>query len=151
MDVKIRIMEKGDVEFCTKIVTELLNEPEDVTRETLEDYYDDEQESSLMLVALLDNKPVGLAGILIEGWNASGIIEWIGILEEHRRKKIGSKLLKELIEYSKKHNVRKIYVDTGVTNIAAIIFYIKNEFYPDAILKDYYIDGKDALKFAYKL
>ena len=144
-------MEEKDIDFCTKIVTELLGEPEDVTRETLIEYYEDEQEGSLMLVADSGEKSVGFAGILIEGWNLTGNIEWMGILEDYRKMKIGSKLLAELIQYAKRKKVRKIYVDTAVDNIIAISFYIKNEFLPEAVLKEYYMNEKDALKLAHKL
>ncbi|MHA1300834.1 MAG: GNAT family N-acetyltransferase [Candidatus Helarchaeota archaeon] len=151
MDVKIRIMEKTDIDFCTKIVTELLGEPEDVTNDTLNEYYEDEQETSLMLVAEIEGKLVGFAGILIEFWNATGNIEWIAIIEEYRRRGIGSKLLKELVDYAKKKKVRKIYVDTAVDNLAAISYYIKNRFFPEAVLREFYLNGKDALKLAYKI
>ena len=149
--VKIRKMEKKDIDFCTKIVVEMLGEPEEVTKETLVEYYEDEeQEYSLVLLAESEGKPVGFAAILIEGWNLTGNIEWIGILEEYQGKKIGSKLLMELMNYAKNKKVRKVYVDTGVDNIGAIIFSLKNKYQPEAVLKEYYLNGKDALKLAHK-
>ena len=133
MDVKIRIMEETDINFCTSIITDLLGEPEDVSRETLKEYYEDEQEGSLMLVAEIEGKQAGFAGILIERWNMTANIEWIGVMEKFRKKKIGTKLLNELIEYAKTKKVRKIYVDTAVDNIAAISYYIKNKL-PDCLI-----------------
>ena len=150
MEVNIRIMEKDDIDFCSKIVTELLNEPEDVTSETLKAYHEDQQKNSLILLVEVDGKRVGFAGILIEGCNSIGNIEWIGIIEQYHHKRIGSKLLSKLVDFAKKKRVRKIYVDAAVDNLNAIAFYIKNKFYPEAVLREYYLNGKDALKMAYK-
>ncbi|MHA1379691.1 MAG: GNAT family N-acetyltransferase [Candidatus Helarchaeota archaeon] len=150
MEFRIRIMEKKDMDFCLTIITDLLGEPEEASKEALTEYFEDQQENSLMLVAENDEgKLIGFAGILIERWNATGNIEWIGILEKYRRHKIGSKLLKKLVNFADTKSVRKIYVDTAVDNAPNISFYIKNKFYPEAVLKEYYINGKDALKLAF--
>lgn len=61
-------------------------------------------------------------------------IEYIIILEEYRKKGIGSKLLSEI----EKENINNITLEVRESNIAAINFYKKNGYKIEAMRKNYY-------------
>lgn len=70
-------------------------------------------------------------------------IEYIGVLEEYRNKKIASKLLEYIIDYSINNNIKNISLEVSLDNTSAINLYKKFEFKDVSIRKNYY-DNKDA-------
>ena len=61
-------------------------------------------------------------------------IEYIIVLEEYRKKGIGSKLLLEI----EKENINNITLEVRESNLAAINFYKNNGYKIEAIRKNYY-------------
>ena len=61
-------------------------------------------------------------------------IEYIIIVEEYRKKGIGTKLLSEI----EKENINNITLEVRESNIPAINFYKKNGYKIEAIRKNYY-------------
>ena len=64
-------------------------------------------------------------------------IEYIGVLEEYRYNKIGSKLISYLIE-NLSNSINNISLEVSVNNESAINLYLKYGFKKIAIRKNYY-------------
>lgn len=131
---------------ASRFIAEVLEEEENITSHDLEDYIDWDEDEVLLLVAEGDDGSfAGFAGVVYEDWNDTGKIEWIGLIPELRGRSLGTDMLNQMIEWTRANGGRKIYVDTGVDEKKAIKFYERNGFSREAILKDWYDDGDDAV------
>ena len=75
----------------------------------------------------------------------------IAVLEEHRRKNIGEKLLISGINSMRRyHQVREYYLEVRISNESAINMYEKHQFSKIKIINGYYKDGEDANLMAFK-
>jgi len=84
-------------------------------------------------VALVNDEVIGWIAIKpykLLGFSHVGELR-MGILREHRRKEIGSKLLQSALEYSKRTGIEKIELYVHVSNTAAIAFYKKHGFFTE--------------------
>jgi len=117
--------------------------PREVTKRYIESNFKDE--NYLMLVAQKDENIIGFSTVVYEGWNNAAWIEWMIVHKSYRGKGIGSKMIKKSIVFSKEKKARKLFVDTGIKDRKAIKFYKKNGFKKHGNIKDYYIDGDDAI------
>jgi len=70
-------------------------------------------------------------------------IAHILVIKEYQNKKIGSKLMEQVIEIGKNKNIMNITLEVKSNNVAAIKLYEKYNFEKVAIRKNYYngIDG----------
>ncbi len=69
----------------------------------------------------------------------------IAVLEEYRRRGIGSRLLEKSIRISKEiYDAESMYLEVRITNKPAIRLYEKYGFRKARIIKRYYMDGEDA-------
>ncbi len=76
----------------------------------------------------------------------------IAVLQEYRKKGIGTALLKEAISKMKSlYNTEAVYLEVRVTNYDAISLYKKMGFEEVRIIKEYYRDGEDAYVMVKKL
>ncbi|HOK41633.1 MAG TPA: ribosomal protein S18-alanine N-acetyltransferase [bacterium] len=98
-------------------------------------------ENSYYIKAKINNIVVGFAGLNLILDEAH--ITKIAVRYEYRKKGIATKLLNYLIDYLKKNNFKKIYLEVRKFNLPAINFYQKNLFKIDGIRKGYYIDTND--------
>ena len=76
----------------------------------------------------------------------------VAVKEIYRRKGIGEKLMKELIQVSKELGMKKIYLEVRYSNANARLLYEKVGFEKCGIRKDYYTDPKeDAILYEYNI
>ncbi len=131
---------------ASRFIAEVLGERRNVTTRDLKEYLDWDDDEVLLLVAeTSDGAFAGVAGVVYESWNDTGMIEWIGLVEELRGRSIGTSMLNQMIDWTRENGGRKIYVDTGLHSEKAIAFYQRNGFSREAVLKDWYHDGGDAV------
>ena len=74
----------------------------------------------------------GLEGVVFTGKNAS-IIQ-MGLFDEFQRQGIGTKLLEEACKNIKAYGGECLYTDTYTANWDSMVFYIKRNFIPVALL-----------------
>ena len=102
-----------------------------------------ENGKSKYFVAKQENEIVGFAGILL-------IIDQVNIMnivvkKDFRHNGIGSILLENLINYSKKLNLKTITLEVNENNLSAIRLYDKFSFDRLGIRKKYYNGESDAI------
>ena len=93
------------------------------------------------IVAEIDGKVVGYVGV----WFVldEGHITNVAVHSDYRGKKIGDKLIKELVELCKENNMSAITLEVRVSNIVAQNLYKKYGFKIGGIRKEYYSDNKE--------
>jgi len=139
-------MKPRHVADASRFIAEVLGERRSVTARDLKDFLDWDDDEVLLLVAETgDGSFAGVAGVVYESWNNTGKIEWIGLIEDLRGRSIGSSMLNQMVDWTRSNGGRKIYVDTGLHSEKAIAFYERNGFSREAVLKDWYYDGGDAV------
>ena len=96
------------------------------------------------LVARIGRDVVGYAGMICYGDEAH--VTTIAVDPEHHRRKIGTRLLYELIEESIRMGARAVSLEVRVSNWGAQVLYSRFGFRPVGIRKNYYQEtGEDAL------
>ena len=96
------------------------------------------------LVAKVDKDVVGYGGIMCYGEEAH--VTTIAVDPEHHRRKIGTRLLYELVEESIKMGARAVSLEVRWTNSGAQDLYTKFGFRPVGRRKNYYQEtNEDAL------
>lgn len=93
------------------------------------------------LVAELDNKIVGYVGV----WFVvdEGHITNVAVHSDYRGKKIGDKLVKEMVELCKENNIVAMTLEVRTSNTVAQNLYRKYGFKMGGIRKEYYSDNKE--------
>lgn len=93
------------------------------------------------LVAKIDNKIVGYVGV----WFVvdEGHITNVAVHNDYRGKKIGDRLIKELIKECSENNINAITLEVRVSNLVAQNLYKKYGFKLAGIRKEYYQDNKE--------
>ena len=93
------------------------------------------------LVAQLDDKIVGYVGI----WFVvdEGHITNVAVHSDYRGKKIGDKLVKEMVELCKENNIVAMTLEVRASNTVAQNLYRKYGFKMGGIRKEYYSDNKE--------
>lgn len=96
---------------------------------------------AIYIVALLDEEVVGYAGM----WHVinEGHITNVAVKKEHRRKNIGSQMIKNLLEIAKDKEMIGITLEVRVSNKEAQDLYKKNGFILEGIRKEYYDDNRE--------
>ena len=111
-------------------------------------------------VAELDGSVVGYIMCRIEyglsllrrfGLAKKGHIISVAVLEEHRGKGIGSRLIHEALQETKNDAGREAYLEVRVTNAGAIDLYKRIGFRVVSTLTGYYKDGESAYTMAMPL
>jgi len=74
----------------------------------------------------------------------TGRIFSLAILPKHQNRRMGSALLKEIIDVFRKMKVSEIILEVRASNIKAKRFYQKHGFYQTGILEKYYNDAENA-------
>lgn len=100
-----------------------------------------ENKLAIYKVALLENRVVGYAGM----WHVvnEGHITNVAVLEDCRKKKIGSALMEQMIETAEQKQMIGITLEVRISNLAAQKLYIKYGFRPEGFRKKYYVDTKE--------
>jgi len=118
-------------------------------------YYDDYfTKNSICLkgdevyVLTSDNIVIGVTGYSLDRYETGNYwLGWFYVHEKYRKKNHGTKLLKYIIKQLKNKGVKKLFVDTSSHGVyaGALVFYIKNGFRIEAVIRDYYEEGEDQI------
>lgn len=102
-----------------------------------------ENQNSKYLVAKIDNKIVGFAGIIpiVDEADISNIV----VHKNFRNQKIGSCLLKALLDLAIALKLKVINLEVRESNISAIKLYEKYGFKVCGLRKNYYNNSEDAI------
>ena len=117
------------------------------------------QAPNAFIVAEKNNTIVGYIMCRVErGFSSFGMkiikkghIVSLAVLPEHRRKKLGEKLLDAALKGLKNYNVSEVYLEVRVSNEPAINLYKKFGFEIVKRQKGYYLDGEDAFVMGMKI
>src|SRR5438105_14898330 len=103
-----------------------------------------ETRDRLYLVARVDRDIVGYGGVMVNGDEAH--VTTIAVDPEHHRRKIGTRLLYELVQGALRLGATAVSLEVRVTNWGAQRLYGRFGFRPVGIRKNYYQEtGEDAL------
>ncbi len=100
------------------------------------------QPGRICLVAEWHGEPVGF--LVAIGEDTIGHIVTIDVLERHRRRGLGTRLLVEAERRMAAAGVRTIEMETATSNHAAVAFWKKHGYRTSGVLRGYYPDGQDA-------
>ena len=95
------------------------------------------------VVAVLDDKIIGYAGVLMIE-NQAELLR-IAVNPEHRKKGIGSLLLKYFLKFLKNNAISEFFLEVSEKNTTAINFYYSFNFKHIHTRKDYYGENNSAL------
>jgi len=85
-------------------------------------------EKCKFFVAQSDDKIIGFSRIHLYRWNNSAVIISVLVDVEHRRRGIGTRLLKVMENFARKSKARVLMFDTSPDNAPALQLYFKNGF-----------------------
>ena len=136
-NIVIRPMTKDDVDDVYKVEEDCFVDPwskESIRKELKNDL-------ARYLVAEIDGEIVGYVGV----WFVvdEGHITNVAVHSNYRGKKIGDKLVKEMVELCKQSNIVAMTLEVRVSNIVAQNLYKKYGFKMGGIRKEYYSDNKE--------
>lgn len=94
------------------------------------------QRQTMLLVAREDSKIIGY--LILYFVLEDGEIARIAVADEHRRKGVAGKMLRELALLCRENGVNRLMLDVRESNEAARAFYVKQGFEIDGIRKNYY-------------
>ena len=119
-------------------------------------FINETEKKHFFLVAEENKEIVGLIS-----WKTHGLLKHelaelsrIAVLSEHRGKGISEKLFEELLKNSKAYYntkgfaLRKLFLQTHLSNVRAQNFYKKLGFNHEATLKNHYYNGEDEMIFS---
>lgn len=133
----IRTMTKDDIDDVYKVEEDCFVDPwsKEAIRQELKNNL------ARYIVAEIDGKVVGYVGV----WFVldEGHITNVAVHSDYRGKKIGDKLIKELVGLCKENNMSAITLEVRVSNIVAQNLYKKYGFKIGGIRKEYYSDNKE--------
>lgn len=146
---KIRIAEQADL---PKII-ELIKRNKEPLNEDLEAVFNlkNPNEKCRFFVAEENGVIVGFARMHIYSWNKSAYVINLLVDAGHRRRGIGSLLLKTMEEFARENSARVIMFDTAIDNIPALNLYFKNGFKICGYNEKLYDNAKTALYLAKEL
>jgi ribosomal-protein-alanine acetyltransferase len=104
---------------------------------------------AIYVVALLDNKVVGYGGM----WHVvtEGHITNIAVHKDYRKKGIGDKIVKKMIEIAEDKEMIGLTLEVRTSNEAALKLYKNNGFKLEGIRKEYYEDNKEDAYIMWKM
>lgn len=133
----IRSMTKDDIDDVYRVEEDCFSDPwsKEAIRQELKNNL------ARYIIAEIDGKVVGYVGV----WFVldEGHITNVAVHSDYRGKKIGDKLIKELVELCKENNMSAITLEVRVSNIVAQNLYKKYGFKIGGIRKEYYSDNKE--------
>ncbi len=136
-NIIIRSMTKDDVDSVYIVEEDCFTDPwskESIRKELKNDL-------ARYLVAELDNKIVGYVGV----WFVvdEGHITNVAVHSDYRGKKIGDKLVKEMVKLCKESKLVAMTLEVRSSNTVAQNLYRKYGFKMGGIRKEYYSDNKE--------
>ncbi len=141
MEVKIKNMEKSDLPQVMEIEKRTFStawSEESFLRDLRDDFF------SIYLSAYYDDQLVGYIGawLVVDEIHITNL----AVAKKYRNRRIGTKLIKELLKRGKKMGMKQAVLEVRISNQAAINLYNKLGFEKITTRPDYYRDtGEDAL------
>lgn len=136
-NIIIRPMTIDDVDEVYKVEEDCFIDPwsKDSIRKELKN------DLARYLVAEIDDKIVGYVGV----WFVvdEGHITNVAVHSDYRGKKIGDRLVKEMVELCKENNLVAMTLEVRTSNTVAQNLYRKYGFKMGGIRKEYYSDNKE--------
>ena len=136
-NIIIRPMTIDDVDEVYKVEEDCFVDPwsKDSIRKELKN------DLARYLVAKIDDKIVGYVGV----WFVvdEGHITNVAVHSDYRGKKIGDRLVKEMVELCKENNLVAMTLEVRTSNTVAQNLYRKYGFKMGGIRKEYYSDNKE--------
>jgi ribosomal protein S18 acetylase RimI-like enzyme len=99
---------------------------------------------SLVFIASIEGKIIGSIVILLRKHIANARIYILNVHPEFRREGVGSLLMEATLIFLGERGYKKVTIETGINNEAAINLYISKGFLVDKILEKYYRNGMGA-------
>lgn len=145
-NVVVRRAERADLEALYEIELECFRE-EAFPRYYIASFLDDPD--FITLVITVGGEVVGyvVAKVDVFMGKRMGHIYSIAVKQAYRRMGLGSRLLRTVEEALRERGAKVCYLEAREDNIAAINFYHKHGYRVFEVLKDYYGDGKDGIRF----
>ena len=141
LDVTIRQVAREDLPKLEQALTQVFPEDGHIIARYVEEIF--EKVKPFSYIALLADSIIGFAIACVED-RYTGHILYIGVVEQYRRRKIGTRLmcatLRRLFESL---DIEKVFLEVKVGNTSAILFYKKFGFTIVRRVPKYYIDGSD--------
>jgi len=82
------------------------------------------------------------------GLSRKGHIVSVAVLDEHRNKGVGTKLVEHVMEEMRKKSCKEVYLEVRVSNLRAIALYERLNYKKVSRLEGYYRDGEAAYLMA---
>lgn len=103
----------------------------------------------ITLVTAQEGRIIGYVTARVENFEGKcmGHIYSIAVKPEYRRKRVGSILLKTVEENLRKRGAKVCYLEARKDNAVAINFYLKHGYRVFEVLRGYYGDGEDGVRF----
>lgn len=108
-------------------------------------------EKCFFFVAEENGEIIGYSRVHFYKWNNSAYVITVLVDSRHRRKGVGTALLKAMEAFAKKNKARVIMLDTAVDNTPALQLYFKNGYKICGYNDKLYQNGKVALCLAKEL
>ena len=140
MDISIRKMKLNDISFVYKEELKIFGKSLGESTLFKDIMYND---MSLYFIAIVDEKRAGYVGSWLTIPNAE--ILNLFVLEQYRGKKIGKKLMNEVIDACQKKNIEMLTLEVNENNNYAIKMYEDLGFYVSHKRKKDYDNKEDAL------
>ena len=102
-----------------------------------------ETETFFGVIAEDEGEIAGYGGITIAADSAD--IDNVAVTEGYRNSGVGTSVLKELCKIAKEKGAEKVFLEVRVSNVPAMLMYLKNGFKGAYARTRYYSDGEDCL------
>jgi GNAT superfamily N-acetyltransferase len=100
------------------------------------------------LVAEEDSEVRGYLDMSVQPWHLTGWVDHLAVAKDHRRKGVGTVLVKKAIDWARQRGLRRLMVEIQTKNYPAICFCQKNGFAFCGFNDLYYTNQDIALFFA---
>jgi len=137
MDVSIHSFKMEDINGVLEIESLSFNDP------WTKRMFEEEIKNGNFYVVKEGERLIGYGGFVIV--MDEGNLVNLAIHPLYRRRGIGTRLLRFLMDRAKGKGVKKIFLEVRRKNIPAISFYLKNGFLKIGERKGYYNNGEDAI------
>ncbi len=87
-----------------------------------------DKEDKYFSIYSIENKTLGVILFSIDKFQNSIVLELVCVNKKFQSMGIGTKIIKSIFSYAKRHTIKNIKVGTQLNNISAINFYINNGF-----------------------
>ena len=93
----------------------------------------------------------GIPSFKLLGITKKGHVISVAVLPSHERKGIGYALIREAMQAMVNYNAKECYLEVRESNLSALHLYKKLGFETARTLRNYYVDGEDAIVLAIHL